>query len=97
MDIFNIYNSQDMETLKVFIDRWMDKDLVYAHNGILLNHKKKKKKKKLLPFIITWMGLEIIILNEVRQTKTNITWYCLYMESRKNGTSEFIYKREIEL
>jgi len=43
MDIFNIYNSQDMETLKVFIDRWMDKDLVYAHNGILLNHKKKKK------------------------------------------------------
>ena len=42
MDIFNIKNSQGMETLKVFIDRWMDKDLVYVHNGILLNHKKEQ-------------------------------------------------------
>ena len=31
-----------METLKVFIDRWMDKDLVHVHNGILLNHKKEQ-------------------------------------------------------
>ena len=42
MDIFNICNSQDVETLKVFIDRWMDKDLVYVHNGILLSHKKEQ-------------------------------------------------------
>ena len=28
-------------------------------------------------------------------TKTNI-WYCLYLESKKNGTNEPIYKTEIE-
>ena len=30
------------------------------------------KKNKLMPFVATWMDLEIIILSEVRQTKTNI-------------------------
>ena len=30
------------------------------------------KKNKMLPFIITWMDPEIIILNEVRQRKTNM-------------------------
>ena len=29
------------------------------------------------------MDLEIIILNEVSQTKTNIIWYHLYAESKK--------------
>ena len=28
------------------------------------------------------MDLEIIILSEVSQTKTNITWYHLYVESK---------------
>ena len=30
------------------------------------------KKKEIMPFEATWMHLEIIILSEVRQTKTNI-------------------------
>ena len=30
------------------------------------------KKKKILPYAATWMELEIIILSEVSQTKTNI-------------------------
>ena len=30
------------------------------------------KKKKILPYVATWMELEIIILSEVSQTKTNI-------------------------
>ena len=42
------------------------------------------------------MDLEIVILTEVSQIKTNIIWYLLYMESKKNGTNEFIYKIEIE-
>ena len=34
-----------------------------------------------MPFAATWMQLEIIILSEVSQTKKNITWYHLYVES----------------
>ena len=49
------------------IDRGMDKeDVVYIHNGILLSH----KKNEIMPFAATWMDL--IILSEVSQTKTNI-------------------------
>ena len=46
----------------------MDKqDVVYLythiHNGISLSHKKNET----MPFIETWMDLEIIILSEVSQ------------------------------
>ena len=34
---------------------------IYTYNRILFNHKKK------MSFAATWMGLEIIKLNEVRQ------------------------------
>ena len=30
------------------------------------------KKNETMPFAATWMGLEMIILSEVSQTKTNI-------------------------
>ena len=36
-----VYNSQDMETNHMPIDRWMDKDVIQIHNGILLSQKKK--------------------------------------------------------
>ena len=31
-----------------------------------------------MPFLATWMDLEIIVLNEVRQGKTNIILYHSY-------------------
>ena len=34
------------------------------------------------------MDLEIVILSEVRQRKTNIIRYHLYVESKKKGTNE---------
>ena len=44
----------------------MDKeDVTHIHNGILLIH----KKNKIMPFAVTWMDLEIVILNKVSQTK----------------------------
>ena len=36
-----------------------------------------------MPFAATWMDLEMIILSEVSQTKTNIIWYHLYVEFKK--------------
>ena len=44
------------------------------------------------------MDLEIIMLREVRQRKTNILWYHSYVESNiKNDTNEVIYKTETDL
>ena len=40
------------------------------------------KKNEILPSVTTWMQLEIIILSEVRQRKTNIIYH-LYTESEK--------------
>ena len=54
------------------------------------------KKTKIMPFPATWMDLDIIILSEVSQAKTNIIWYCLYAESKKQDTNEHIYKTEID-
>ena len=51
-----------------------------------------------MPFAATWMDLEIVILSEVRQRKTNIIWHHLPVESKKkNGRNELIYKTETDL
>ena len=39
-----------------------------------------KKRNEMLPFAVTWMDLENIILGEVSQTKANII---RYVESKK--------------
>ena len=44
----------------------MDKeDVVHIHNGMLLSH----KKTKIMPFVATWMQLEILILSKVSQNE----------------------------
>ena len=77
-----------METSQMFIERWMDKmehvcvyDWATKHStdiysGILLSH----KKSEIMPFAATWMDLEIITLSELK-TKSNTTWYYLYVEA----------------
>ena len=59
----------------------MDKeDVVYIYTT---EHYPAIKKNEVMPFAATWMDLEIIILSEVSQTKTNIIWYHLYVDSKK--------------
>ena len=42
------------------------------------------------------MDLEFIILSEVKQRKTNIICYHLYVECKKNDTHKLIYKTETD-
>ena len=47
-------------------DEWMKKMwYVYIYNGILLSH----KKNEIMPFVATWMDLEIITLSEVKSDR----------------------------
>ena len=70
----------------MFFDRGMDNDVVHMYNGISLSY----EKNEIMPFASTWMDWQIAILSEVNQTQTNIIWYSLYMESKKNGTNGLI-------
>jgi len=40
-------------------------------------------KNKIMSFAATWMDLEIAMLREIIQRKTNIIRYCLYVETKK--------------
>ena len=68
-------------------NRGMDKeDMIHIYNGILAI-----KKNEIMPFVATWMDLEIIILSEISQKEKNkyrmLTY--IYMDSKKkNGSDE---------
>ena len=50
----------------MLINRGMDKgDMVHTYNGIVLSH----KNNGIMPFVATWIDLEIIISREVSQTE----------------------------
>ena len=58
-------------------------------NRRLFNHKKKNEK---MPFVKTWMHLQIIILNEVSWSQ--VPYNIIYMWNLKYDTNELIYKTE---
>ena len=53
----------------MYIDRWMDKEIVvYIYNRILL----RDKKDKIIPFATTWMDLESVTLTN-RENRLVVT------------------------
>ena len=62
-----IYNSQDMETTYMSVNRGMDKENgVHLYNGTLLRQKKKNETKS---FVEMFMDLEAVIHSEVKSEK----------------------------
>ena len=53
------------------------------------------KKNEVMLFAATWMDLEMIILSEINQRKSNIIRYHLYVESKKEA-KKLIYERETD-
>ena len=75
------------------IDRWMKK-MWYIYT---MEHYTAIKKDEIMPFAVTWMDLEIIILSEVSHKENDkYIWYHLYVEPKKDGTNKPIYKIKME-
>ena len=78
-----IYNNQQHRTQKKPkcppTEEWKKK-MWYIY---IMKYYSAIKKNKIMPFSATWMDLEIVILSEVRQKKTNIIWYHLYVKSKE--------------
>ena len=51
------------------------------------------KKDEIMPFLTTWMDLEIIVLSEISQRKTDIIPYHLYVKSKINILIKLFTKR----
>ena len=58
----------------------------YIYNGLLLSHSKEWNNA----ICSTLLDLEIIILNEVSQTKTNICYH-LYVKPKKKKRDKWTY------
>ena len=52
------------------------------------------KKNEIMPCAATWMGLEIVILSELRQRRTNIIWYYLYVKTLKMVQMNFFTEQK---
>ena len=59
----------------------------------IMEHDSAIKKNEIMPSAAAWTDLEIMILS---QRKTNIIWYHLYVESKKNDTNKLTNKTEID-
>ena len=54
------------------------------------------KKKEIMPFAVTWMDLEIVILSEVKSDREGVVSYDIpyIWNLKRNDTNEAIYKAE---
>ena len=77
-----IYYCQEMEATERLISRWVDtEDVVQTHNGILLGHSKEGN----VAIFNSTEGCRPIILSEISQTETSITWFHAHVESTRQS------------
>ena len=87
------YNSQVMEPTEMFINRWMDKEvMVHTHTGIWVSH----KKNEILLFATMWMDLESIGLSEMSGRKWQILYDITYMWNWKIKETNVYNKTETD-
>ena len=97
-----VYNSQDVEANWTSTDRGVDKeDAIHTHTHThththwTITH---PSENEILPFVVTWMDLEIIVLSEVSQIEKRQTSYgVIYTWNLKNNANGLIYKTETDL
>jgi len=53
------------------------------------------KNNEIMPFVATWVDLEIVILSEVSQRRRNIVWPPLHVKSKKK-VFKWTYKTETD-
>ena len=73
----------------------MDKEVVVQHHSV--KYYPAMKRNDFESVELKWMNLEPVIQNEVRKRKTNIIYYYIYVESRKNCTDESFCRARIEM
>ena len=62
-----IYNNQDMEATKIFIDKWMDREnVVHIYDGMLLIHK-----KRISVSFMKCVNLQPVVQSGISQKKKN--------------------------
>ena len=70
----------------------MDKDVEHIHNGILLSH----KKNEMMPYVATWMDLQMIIEVKSVNRERQISYDTANMQTLKSDTHELIHKIETD-
>ena len=67
----------------------------HTHTHWTITH---PSENEILPFVVTWMDLEIIVLSEVSQIEKRQTSYgVIYTWNLKNNANGLIYKTETDL
>ena len=69
-----------------------EEDVVHACNGILLSH----RKNEIMPFVATWVDLEMVIVSAVGQREKQRYHRILLIGIIKNDANELIYKIEAD-
>ena len=61
-----------------------------------MEHYSVIKKNEIMPFVVTWMQLEILILSEISHKEKDEYHMPSHIWNLKHGTNEPIYKTEID-